>query len=180
MPLQEWYHAFDPNNHATHKNTALSCVLVIWKNRSGSMTSEKSELVKKIPNSEKIEWHFVEFGDVREEYKIRDFIEKEILDAKYKPTDVVLDFPHETIGYWTKKKRRFCIELDKSGHFIQNMVQYGILDQVQDQEPHSSEIAFLPLNDIWHKSAGGAYLMSNVPTTGKGWTDELEKLILNR
>ena len=33
--------------------------------------------------------------------------------------------------------------------------------------------------DIWHKSAGGAYLMSNVPTTGRGWSDELEKLIKN-
>ena len=65
MPLQDgrkekWYHAFEPNKHATHKNTNLSCVLVILKKGSRSI-NEISDIVKKNPNSDNIEWHFVEF-----------------------------------------------------------------------------------------------------------------------
>ena len=194
-----WYQIFDIGRHTVHHNDEKTKILVITKNQDEAM-KEANHFKISHPRAK---WDFLKIDHSSTEQDTVKLLDKKI--NEFRPTNLILDFDHgnKPVTFYTKKgaaksflvpkesalgylTKALVIEKVFSGTTSNSLQKQGFqigpsvdiyLDCVHDHpDKISSQFMFLHLLDVWSDKTHGAVLMSSLPTTGRGWKIELEKI----
>ena len=197
--MSAWYQIFDIGRHTVHGNDEKSRILIITKNQDDAM-KEAGHFKVHHPRAK---WDFFKIDRSSTEQDNVKFLKKKI--NEFRPTNLILDFDHENkpVTFYTEKgaaksflvrkelalgylTKALLIEKVFSGTTSQSLQKQGFqigrsadtyLKCVHDHSDEiSSHFMFLHLRDVWSDKTHGAVLMSSLPTTGRGWKLELEKI----
>ena len=164
----QWFKLFDVRRrgHAIFGNDIRSRILIVTDTKLEDI-EKVEELKKKFQNCQ---WEVVDRhqGIDKLKEKIR----------KWCPTNVVVHFQHEatvTEGYGhifpDYKEGTFL------GSFFKDLNDGGEVFALEIRKPFSEHFLFYEVTNLYWPSLNGVYLMSSTQTNGKGWCEELKKLV---